>query len=541
MSLMLTVFNTQAWESFANLSGLPLLNDAKQATANRSALLQTAQPLSAISAMLSETPEQNFWLAVVQAEHFLSSAIEGDTKLEAAATQWEQETTALLTLHSQHRRRLKLFNLQQALAQPNAFRDSLDSAVLIHEYPPQPIETSLQLLAACQYVSQQPQLRALNARLQASSLSLCDSDILTLDVEKILQKKVTKIATIREERDLLVQQQSDMQKLLDQVISEKNAMRETLEQNEARLNAKREERDLLLKQQSDMQKLLDQVISEQNTLREVLQQSEAELQPTREERDLLLKQQSDRQKQLDQVLFERNELHELLQQRTTDLQSTSQERDLILSQLQQVQEQLEQYYLALQAEQQKSEQIAQLLQEEQQRNKHAALAHDKQHVKEITKLENELSKTKARAASAEYAGRLLQQELTEFRGSTLWRATGPVRALSSLIRKTDVGQAKLLQDCALLLTSEYFDIEWYLNTYPDIVESKINPAEHYLLYGAAEGRLPGPFFDGNWYVQHYPDVAAAGENPLLHFIKFGQQEGRSSSPKLLTNNQETED
>lgn len=466
MSLMLTVYSSPAWDSLASICGLPLITDGAFAIEKRMAMLRVVQPLSAVSNMLLRPPDEgDFWLAVVHAEHFLANAIRNGKKLEEAATQWKQETIALLTLQAQHRRRLKLFNLHQALTHPTAFRASVGSAGVISEYSPQVIDNSLELLAACQYVAQQQSLKLLNARLQASSLPLCDDEILKLDVDEIIQQYSTELMTVREERDFVIGQQRDMQQQLDKRIAD------------------------------------------YNLLRKALQQSEATLLSTREE------------------------------------------RDLILSQLQRVQEQVEQYHIAFQLEQQKSEEASLALkgeqqkveqallelQEEQQKNKHAALAHDKQHAKEIAKLESELSKTKARAASAEYAGRLLQEELETLRGSTLWRATGPVRALGNLVKKIDKKNEKLQQDCALLLTSEYFDIDWYLRAYPDVAESKMNPAEHYLLYGAAEGRLPGPLFDGNWYVQHYPDVAAAGTNPLLHFIMFGQQEGRSSSPKLLTN------
>jgi hypothetical protein len=83
------------------------------------------------------------------------------------------------------------------------------------------------------------------------------------------------------------------------------------------------------------------------------------------------------------------------------------------------------------------------------------------------------------------------------------------------------------------MTSEYFDIIWYLQSYPDVAESGINPAEHYLCFGADEGRAPGPLFDSNWYLSQYPDVAENEVNPLLHYVKFGAQEGRTASPKLL--------
>lgn len=413
MSLLLTVYNTSVWKTFVDASGLPLLNVATTSLP-KAAILPAIQSLPNVSVLLSELPsEKSVWLAAVQAEYFIADSLEKGSTLTEAATAWEQQTNALLGLQRQQRKKLQLFNLHQALANPVQFRLLLSSVVAINEYSEYSIPDSLHLLAACQYLAQQPGLQALNTRLQASVTPLCENEKLTLNIDKILQQ--------------------------------------------GHDNAAANERNLVLSQQLQEQ-----------------------------------------------------------------LKNANEERDLILVQLQQVQEQLEQYYLALQTEQQN--------------NKHAALAKDKQYAKESLKLEAELRKTKARAANAEYAGLLLQQELEKLRTSISWKAATPVRMLGRFMKKSDPQREKLQQDIGLLLTSEYFDVDWYLRTYADVAESEINPAEHYLLHGAKEGRLPGPLFDGNWYLQRYPDVAEANMNPLLHFIMYGQQEGRESSPILLTNN-----
>jgi hypothetical protein len=477
MSLLLTVYNTPAWQALVSTSGLPLITDTSMVEMEGVALLQPVQSLAALPALLSQLlAGQCHWLATVQAEYFLANAIENGSALAEAATQWEQQTSAVLTLQRQQRRQLQLFNLQQALAQPAAFRESLKPAAVISDYPPKVVSSSLALLAACQYVAQRPELQALNTRLQASVLPLCDSEVILLDIEQLLR----------------AQQQSDVN-----------------------LRVTSEERDLILLQLQQVQEQLEQVSLSNATA----------LAATREERDQLERQLASAQQQLEKNNTERKQLIQAQQQSESNWKSTSEERDLILSQLQQVQEQLEHYYLELQAEKQNS--------------KHSMLARDKQQAREMAKLQSELRKTQARAASAEYAGQLLQKELARLRGSISWRAAAPVRVLGRLVRKTNSEHQKLVQDTALVLTSEYFDVEWYLRIYPDVAESKMNPAEHYLLYGAAEGRLPGPLFDGNWYLQQYPDVATAGINPLLHFVKFGQQEGRSSSPKLLTSDSQS--
>ena len=84
-------------------------------------------------------------------------------------------------------------------------------------------------------------------------------------------------------------------------------------------------------------------------------------------------------------------------------------------------------------------------------------------------------------------------------------------------------QEEIIANVGLLYTSELFDAEWYLSTYP----------EHYLLYGFKEGRMPSIRFDGDWYFNYYEDVKSSGLNPLIHYLKYGQAEGRKTSHNLL--------
>jgi lipopolysaccharide biosynthesis protein/predicted HAD superfamily hydrolase len=72
--------------------------------------------------------------------------------------------------------------------------------------------------------------------------------------------------------------------------------------------------------------------------------------------------------------------------------------------------------------------------------------------------------------------------------------------------------------------SLFFDPDFYLEKNPDVSESGVDPAEHYLRYGGFEARDPGPLFSTQEYLRRNPDVAAAGVNALLH------HEMRSRSP-----------
>lgn len=74
--------------------------------------------------------------------------------------------------------------------------------------------------------------------------------------------------------------------------------------------------------------------------------------------------------------------------------------------------------------------------------------------------------------------------------------------------------------------SGLFDSEWYLLQYPDVADNGIDPVEHYIRFGANEGRNPSPLFSTVHYLTTNIDVAAAKMNPLLHYIDHGKQEGR---------------
>lgn len=88
----------------------------------------------------------------------------------------------------------------------------------------------------------------------------------------------------------------------------------------------------------------------------------------------------------------------------------------------------------------------------------------------------------------------------------------------------EVGWAEGRNPCAL------FDSNWYFETYPDVVSAGLNPLVHYLLYGAKQARAPHPLFDTQWYLDQNEDVRAAGLNPLVHYLSCGWREARNPNP-----------
>lgn len=81
--------------------------------------------------------------------------------------------------------------------------------------------------------------------------------------------------------------------------------------------------------------------------------------------------------------------------------------------------------------------------------------------------------------------------------------------------------------------SMLFDSAWYLSAYKDVLTSGLDPAEHFLRYGAILQRDPSPFFCTTTYLQMYPDVLKAGINPLYHYLIYGAAEGREVFPSSI--------
>lgn len=92
--------------------------------------------------------------------------------------------------------------------------------------------------------------------------------------------------------------------------------------------------------------------------------------------------------------------------------------------------------------------------------------------------------------------------------------------------RTDVNK-KLIEKLDIIRSSSLFDEEWYYEKYPDVKESGVDAATHYLKFGAKELRDPSCYFSTRWYLESYSDVEESGINPLYHYIIFGENENRT--------------
>lgn len=172
------------------------------------------------------------------------------------------------------------------------------------------------------------------------------------------------------------------------------------------------------------------------------------------------------------------------------LAETKEENELLLLQLHQVQEELETTFLKAQQDSDK-----------------------------LRETEQGLETRNAEIAT-------LQQKIQELEKSPFRRTLAPLQALAWPRGKRNAEERKLQRDIALIQSSGFFNAKWYLQTYPDVAQDGVDPLEHYLRHGAAEGRNPSTEFVTEYYLRMNPDVREAAMNPLLHYIKFGREEGR---------------
>lgn len=212
------------------------------------------------------------------------------------------------------------------------------------------------------------------------------------------------------------------------------------------------------------------------------------------------------------------------------------ESELLLVQLHQVQEELEQYYL-------KGLDTEKLLGST---RKAAADANEKlKAVQAQARTTSEQAQRKLAAAQKEIEA--LKLKLGQLQKELATAAQPPVtslatvngetrhvwwkgdRALPKPLRRTVVRvrerQSRKAQ-AHRLMQSGWFSPEWYLDTYPDLRKTRVDPAMHYLMFGWKESRNPCPGFDTAYYLKAYPDVRESGVNPLWHYLEHGSKEGR---------------
>ena len=103
---------------------------------------------------------------------------------------------------------------------------------------------------------------------------------------------------------------------------------------------------------------------------------------------------------------------------------------------------------------------------------------------------------------------------------------GKNRGAGNVMVRNETPATDYLKELNDIAASGLFQAEWYLNTYPNVRNTGLDPLRHYFFSGWKMNYNPSPDFDTEWYLKNNPDVAGVGYNPLWHFAVCGKGEGR---------------
>lgn len=476
MNIVLNVTETERWSGLTQcIEGeLCLAEEIGSENGNGTYVVKDTCPLSLVEKLLSEKKPNKIVIFYQQAEYSLAESVHCKVPLAVSSKKWVLVIDELLKLQRKNRSSLMLINIEQALSDRDSLKKLLNELHIKTSVQHKPVINvdDFSLLVACQFVAQTTELAQLNNLIQVSGQLLNTSHSIDIDIECCIRTN----REISEKYELACLHNADLK-------AENSELKNKLCKVKNNEKVVVKEKELLLSELGE--KNVDSVNKEKELID--LKQKIIQL-----------------DKRNNELGFDCKKLNALMKE-------SEEEKRQLFVQLNRVQEEIEIYF---------------------NRNKDATFK-VKKYEREIVKLENKLRNTKADLASKNYRLDCLMNDITNMKRSVFWRTGAPIRAVSNVLNKSKMQEQKIQKDIELILSSEFFDAEWYLNMYPDVAESTISPAEHYLRFGAQEGRFPSPLFSGDWYLKTYPDVAESGINPLLHYIKFGKAEGRTASVKLL--------
>lgn len=349
-----------------------------------------------------------------------------------------------------------------------------------------------------------------------------ENELLTLQLHQV-QEELEGVFLQNQQLEQQTKKDQDacqqFQTRIDQLTQDRDKQATLNAEQHAKLEAMRQTRKaekITLKDISSENKLLTlQLHQVQEELESVFLQKQ-QLEQQKKKDQVALQEFQTRINQMTQALDEQAKVNIQQQERLKKIQkkqwllekankAATQENELLLLQLHQVQEELENNFLI-------KMQLAQTT------PKHKVTTDNEQ-----TK---ELQRIKAQLLNKDRENKRRLQREMNLKRSVSWKITTPIRVIAkpfkylSKKRITTRKQIKFLKACGL------FDEAWYATVNADVVKSGYDPVEHYVLYGAAEGRDPSSTFSTRDYLERNPDVAEAGVNPLVHYAKYGIAEKR---------------
>ena len=363
-------------------------------------------------------------------------------------------------------------------------------------------------------------------QLQSAQQSVADrTDEHTLLLQQ-LQRAQQSAADRTDEHTLLLQQLQSAQQVVAERTNELQVQREISKQDAQRLQKLEQHKQALKKENESLKQAFDKQHREQAVTQQQNQALKKENESLKQAIDRQHKEQAVTQQQ-NQALKKENESLKQAIDRQHKEQAVTQQQNQSLKkenealehafETQRKENEITQQSLAV--KQKENSQLLKALQRVQ-------LAYEKQYIERQTQ-SDQLSKSQKElnALQAESGQRIhCLERLVQ------WLRVHAQRHAAAAYRESRSYKKALPRQVAVLEASSLFDAEWYCTQYPDVAQSTIKPVEHFIKFGAIDGRHPGPLFNTEFYLTHYEDVAASGQHPLLHFLRYGKNEEREIHP-----------
>lgn len=525
----------QAWLSQQN-SPYPIVTNSKKTCTNEVTIVAAPCSLAEIDSDLLDYDELVIHIWGLQAT--LANALRNgaeEAQIDSVVAKWVEMSEQLLAWLPKHQHKVNVLSHAHATYFTQDWCEWLNNLGI--EWPQTDINTTCARtsqdeydLFAAYYVKTHPQLERLEQLLLSVALPMGeDYPQLPLSIAELTrqsqhairrQRYTDKQLAEREtEADQLRQEKTEQQTQFEQQLTEQRQQLKAAQQQ----HALAQENELVITELHRVQEALETALQQHQQQTDKCSTLEQQLSASRAQQakfeQLFAEQQVQNARLSEQFATSQSALQaseQQLSETTREQKALEQENSMIIAELHRVQEALETlYYEKSTLQQQIDQQVQQL----------------KAHNVKISSLIKRQRLTKLELAQALASKTLLEKELTAHHASTLWKMTVPVRKFRQTPQRKRAAQ--LAQQKLLIEFSEYFDKEWYLAQYPDVIEDGLDPIEHYLRFGAQEGRNPSAEFNTLWYLKTYSDVAESGLNPLVHFIQYGEREERQTSAKLL--------
>lgn len=425
-----------------------------------------------ISQLLANHAEQQIHLLWPQPVPYMAARTEQGAAPNELQNTWKAQAQRLVALFRKHRKQLKLYGYVpgQALSQTSGALTQLPTLET----------TALHRLAAAHLVNDDAQLQQAHTYLVASSqeTSAWNQDTVKDITEALAQQQALEEAEL--ENHQYAQQLDQAQQTLEQQLLALDEAQKAVEEGKQTAQA------------------LSKAMEEGQQTAQALTKAQAENEQTIRELHKV-------QEALEKALNEKS-------QQAQQVKQVDEENTLVIKELHRVQEAFEQVLI------EKEQRLAQL--------------HKVQ--EELERLHVDQQALKKRAESRQKNLNVLRSDsekrIKHLQTLVRWLRVHAHRHASAAYRNSSAYKKALPKQVALVESSAYFNAQWYCEQYPDVAKSGMNPAEHFVKFGALEGRNPSAAFTTEYYLTQHQDVAASGQHPLIHYVKYGMAEQRATQP-----------